>query len=335
MQAAVSDAGGPPKPPPPATGRDRLVLAAAGVVMLLMIVLRIALRVPALRPLSDSMPILQRLPLAVLLVSAAVLAERLVEMALVRRVEDAVARYDLTRVLRLLLGLASAALVVTTVFANWRAAVASLGLLSLVLGFALQTPITSLLAWVYILVRRPYRVGDRIRMGQITGDVIGIGYLDTTIWEFGGEYLSTDHPSGRLIKFPNSNVLQEPVWNYSWAAFPWVWNEVKLQVGYDADVAWVGQVMQETAQEEIGAAMAANVQVYREILSRTPVDHLEVHERPSLAVRIGESTWVEVMVRYLVNPKEAGRVKTRLIQKMLARLNEQPERSRFPKGDMR
>jgi hypothetical protein len=62
----------------------------------------------------------------------------------------------------------------------------------------------------------PYRVGDRIKIGEATGDVIDVGYLDTMLWEFGGEYLSTDHPSGRVIKFPNSNVLSTAVYNYSW-----------------------------------------------------------------------------------------------------------------------
>jgi len=69
-------------------------------------------------------------------------------------------------------------------------------------------------------VRTPYRVGDRIKIGDATGDVIDVSYLDTTLWEFGGEYLSSDHPSGRLIKFPNSNVLNEAVYNYSWPLFP-------------------------------------------------------------------------------------------------------------------
>ena len=195
--------------------------------------------------------------------------------------------------------------------------------------------VSSLLAWVYILVRRPYRIGDRIRMGEVTGDVIGISYLDTTLWEFGGEYLSTDHPSGRTIKFPNARVLQSPVWNYSWPAFPFVWNEVKFQVAYDSDLEFVGRIMMDAAQEEIGHVMGANVRAYREILAKTPVDHLEVNERPTMAFRIGQHTWVEAIVRYLVHPKEAGRVKTRLIVKLLKQLNQHPDKVRFPKADLR
>lgn len=100
------------------------------------------------------------------------------------------------------LGGAICALVLSLISTNWYTAPVSLGALSLILGFALRTPISSLIGWVYFLVHTPYRVGDRIRIGDAAGDVIDVGYFDTTLWEFGGEYLSTDHPSGLLIKFP-------------------------------------------------------------------------------------------------------------------------------------
>jgi small-conductance mechanosensitive channel len=136
-------------------------------------------------------------------------------------------------VLNLVVGLALTFIVVSILFVNWYTAMVSLGLISLVLGFALQTPITSFIGWIYILVRTPYRVGDRIKIGEAIGDVIDVSYLDTTLWEFGGQYLSTDHPSGRVIKLPNSSILNSPVWNYSWPLFPYIWNEIKFQLAYE------------------------------------------------------------------------------------------------------
>jgi len=47
------------------------------------------------------------------------------------------------------------------------------------------------------------------------------------------------------------------------------------------------------------------------------------------------NTWIDATVRYLVEPREAGRVKTRLIQKMLQRLNAEPDRVGFPKDNLR
>lgn len=336
VREAVAETGGAPEAPAlRATPKDRAIIALTAVTAALAFGARAALGLPALEQVSTRFPVLGRLALGLALAAATLLGERIVEVTLIGRVKDAVARHDLKRVLRLLLGLAAAALLVTTAFANWKAAVTSLGLISLVMGFALQTPITSLIGWAYILVKRPYRVGDRIRMGDVAGDVIDVGYLDTTLWEFGGEYLSTDHPSGRLIKFPNSNVLESPVWNYSWPAFPFIWNEVKFHVGYDSDLDFVAKVMESAASEEIGDRMADNVKTYREILARTPVNHLDVNERPSVLFRVSDNTWLEVIVRYLVHPKEAGRVKTRVLRKALGRLRAEPERVRFPKGDAR
>ena len=56
------------------------------------------------------------------------------------------------------------------------------------------------------------------------------------------------------------------------------------------------------------------VQVFRELLARTPVDELEVREHPRVLFRVSENTWLEAIVRYVVPPREAGRVKTRLIK---------------------
>jgi hypothetical protein len=50
---------------------------------------------------------------------------------------------------------------------------------------------------------------------------------------------------------------------------------------------------------------------------------------------VSENTWIEVIVRYLVNPKEAGRVKSRLIVELLERLNAEPDRVLFPKDSAR
>jgi small-conductance mechanosensitive channel len=258
-----------------------------------------------------------------------------IQVYLVSRVRHTASRYNLNRVIRLIAGLIVFFIVFVSVFVNWQTAILSLGLASLIIGFALQTVLSSFIGWIYILVRAPYRVGDRIQIGDATGDVIDVGYLDTTLWEFGGKYLSTDHPSGRLIKFPNSEALSSSIYNYSWPLFPYIWNEIRFHIGYGSDLQFVAKVMQEIAEAEIGEAMMKRVEVYRELLAHTPVDQLEVRERPSVIFRVSDNTWIEAIVRYLVVPKEQGRVKTRLIMKMLERLNAEPERVMFPKGDMR
>ena len=283
----------------------------------------------------EKYPLTLKLVLAIAVVIVCLMVLRVVDVYFIGRVQNAVYQYNLKRVSRLLLWVVIAFFVLTIFFQNWYTAVVSFGLISLILGFALQTPITSFIGWVYILVREPYRVGDRIKIGTATGDVLDVNYLDTTLWEFGGDYLSTEHPSGRIIKFPNSTVLSSPVYNYTWPLFPYIWNEIKFQVAYNADLEFIAETMKEVAEQEVGEAMMKQVAVFREILAHTPVNQLEVQERPVVLFRVSDNTWLEAIVRYLVHPKEAGRVKTRLIKELLERLNAEPDRVLFPRDSAR
>ena len=258
-----------------------------------------------------------------------------VKVYAIGRLEDAVTRFTLKRILYLVAGILIATIAISVIFVNWYAALTAFGIGSIIVGLAVQTPAKSFIAWIFILVRQPFRVGDRIKIDDATGDVIDVGYLDTTLWEFGGQYLSTDHPSGRVIRFPNEKVLDSIVYNYSWPLFPYIWNEIKFNVAYGADLQFISDTMQKVTEEELGEEMMKRVNVFRQLLAKTPVDELEVQERPRVIFRVSENSWLEAIVRYVVPPREAGRTKTRLIKKLLAALNAAPERVMFPKGDTR
>ncbi len=336
VKSALKESRSEPAPPhAPAEQPNALwfvpYLAAIAVCIALYVVLDAHL-VPAL---ENNIPFLQRLTTALIIIALVLATQRAVALYLVSQIESAASRYNLIQVLRLVVALLIAFVALSVVVVNWYALFASVGLISLILGLALNQPLTSFFAWIYILVRNPYRVGDRIRIGSITGDVIKVTYIDTTIWEIHGEYLTTDHPTGRIVKFPNSQVFSQPVYNYSWPLFPYIWNELKFYVAYNSDLEYIARVMQEVTEAELGGAMLERVGVYRRLLAETPVDELQVRERPHAFFRVNDNTWLEAIVRYLVHPKESGSVKTLLIGKLLARLNEHPEKVMFPKDNMR
>ncbi|HYY26015.1 MAG TPA: mechanosensitive ion channel domain-containing protein [Candidatus Udaeobacter sp.] len=260
---------------------------------------------------------------------------RAISVYALARIENASTQFTLQRIANLLVAVLIVVIAISVIFVNWYGALAALGIGSIIIGLAVQSPMKSFIGWIYILVRKPFRVGDRIKIAKATGDVIDVGYLDTTLWEFGGQYMSGDHPSGRLIKFPNEKVLDELVYNYSWPLFPYIWNEIKFHVAYNADLEFIASTMQKITEEELGEAMVKRVETYRDLLARTPVDELEVRAHPRVIFRVGENTWLEAIVRYLVPAREGGRVKTRLIKKLLAALNAAPDRVCFPKGAAR
>ena len=327
-----------PEATPKAETKDKLLLGTHVTLLLALALVRVVLQFSFFGFAAKHpryIDLLQKLDLSVMAIVLLLAIAKIVDVYLIGRLDNPVSRYNLRRVARLALVLVLAFVVISILFQNWYTAVVSLGLISLILGFALQTPITSFIGWIYLLARTPYRVGDRIKIGDATGDVIDVSYLDTTLWEFGGDFLSTDHPSGRVIRFPNSKVLSSTVYNYTWPLFPYIWNEVKFNVAYQSDLEFVAETMQRVAEEEVGEHMMKQVRVFREILAQTPVDQLEVREHPAVLFRVNSNTWIDAIVRYLVHPKEAGRVKTRLIRKLLAELNKMPDKVMFPKGDAR
>lgn len=247
-----------------------------------------------------------------------------------RKSTDKSTIYNFRQVINLFALLIISLIILSFLFANWYTALVSFGVISIILGLALQNLITSFFGWVYILIRKPYEVGDRIKIGDAFGDVIRVSYIDTTLWECRGDYLSSDHPSGRIIKFANSKVFSEYVYNYSWPIFPYIWNEVRIFVSHDSDITFVDEVMRNIAEEEVGDSMLRRIKRYKKILASTPVDELEVTEFPSILLRVNDNGWVEVSVRFLVEPKDSGIVKKRLFKRILETLQQSPDKVRFP-----
>lgn len=279
---------------------------------------------------SIYIPLAQKIMLAVMLISLVLLATRLLKQLFSGKIEDKTTVYNFARIADLFAGLLILGIILTMLFANWYAAMVSFGIVSLILGFALQNLITSFFGWLYILIRKPYEVGDRIQIGNVYGDIINVSYIDTTLWEFNGEYLSGDHPSGRIIRFSNSKVFSEYVYNYSWPLFPFIWNELSLFIAYESDFKFVSDTVKRIVEKEIGEAMVKRVKRFKIILTDTPVDELDVNEYPSVILRAHTNTWIEVIVRYLVEPKNSGRVKKKLFEVVMNELKKNPEKVIFP-----
>lgn len=318
-----------------ASTQDRLWFVTYFLILISLAVFRYLVEQNFFSFLAHYQDLLYRIASAAMLAVLIIAAYRAIRIYAIGRIDNMVAQYNLNQLLKLVVGILLIFIGISLFFVNWYAAVVSLGLISLVLGFALQTPIASFIGWMYILIRAPYRVGDRIKIGDATGDVIEIGYLDTALWEFGGPHVSTDHPSGRLIKFPNSEVFTSAVYNYSWPLFPYMWHEVKFQVAYESDLEFVAQIMQRMVQEELGDEMQERIKQFRQLLEQMPIEHLEVQDQPEVIFHVNENTWLDAVVRYVVEPKDAGRVRSQLIQKILKEFKANPDKVMLPLSNVR
>lgn len=278
---------------------------------------------------------LKKLSLGIGVSATLLLISRFIEKRIAQKSHAPADRYNLIRFIRLLTVIIIIMIGASLLFENWYTAAVSLGLISLLLGFALQTPISSLIGWIYIVIRTPFHVGDRIQINAFTGDVMEINYLDTTLWECGGDYLSNDLPSGRLIRFPNSLVLQSAVFNYSWSQFPYIWNEIPFHVAYESDLKFIEDCIKTVVKNELDQSLEEKIEKLRSFIETTPISKVNIKEYPSVSFRINANTWVEVTVTYLVDPRRAADARSRIIKKVLDQLLKAPEKALFPKSNAR
>ena len=147
------------------TGRsNRIVIATYVVLALSSLALYFLISRGVLDVFGDYRDLLGKLTLGVFLAFVILIIARSIESIITRKAEMPYARYNLIKAIRLLTVLLILMVAVSLVFENWYTAAVSLGLISLLVGFALQTPITSLIAWLYIVIRTPYNIGDRIQI---------------------------------------------------------------------------------------------------------------------------------------------------------------------------
>jgi small-conductance mechanosensitive channel len=217
-------------------------------------------------------------------------------------------------------------LVVGVVFSiiagDMRALVGSIGLVGLALSWALQTPIESLMGWLLNAFNNYYVIGDRIRVGEVFGDVYKIDYLTTTIWEIGSPaqpgFVNAEQPTGRLVTFPNNEILTGSVVNLT-GDFPYVWDELVVGITNESDIKYAMRVLKDAATNLIGEHMKMPIQQYANILQRAGLPS-DLPDAPQVYASPGES-WIDITIRYLVGARERRQWKTNLfihIEEVLA-----------------
>jgi len=117
---------------------------------------------------------------------------------------------------------------------DWAGLGLTLGLFSAAIGFALQKPITGMAAWIMVVTRRPFEIGDRIIIGSVKGDVRDISLTHITLKEIGG-LIQTEENSGRDIMVPNSMLFEQNIVNYT-QQDEFVLSQVFFAVTYQSDL---------------------------------------------------------------------------------------------------
>lgn len=213
---------------------------------------------------------------------------------------------------------------ISVVAGDIRALVGSLGLIGLALSWSLQTPIESFTGWLLNSFRGYYRVGDRISVGDVFGDVYKIDFLTTTVWEIGAPYrqgfVQAEQPTGRLVTFPNNEILAGTVVNLT-GDFPYVWDELAIAVANESDFREAMDVLEKIATDLLGDYMQEPARKYRQTLLKAGLDYV-VADKPQVFLSIGES-WTDIIIRYLVGARERRKWKSELSLRVIEELGKE------------
>ena len=107
------------------------------------------------------------------------------------------------------------------------------GLVSAGIAIALKDLFTDMAGWIFILIKKPFSIGDRIQIGKFKGDVVDIRVFQFSIVEIGG-WVEAEQSTGRIVNIPNSFVFTEPLANYT-KGFRFVWNELPVLVTFESN----------------------------------------------------------------------------------------------------
>ena len=164
----------------------------------------------------------------------------------------------------------------------------ALGLVSAGLAFALQQVVTSIAGYFVILRGSTFTVGDRITMGGVRGDVIRLGFIQTTIMEMGqppsvqgadpAMWVHSRQFTGRIVTVSNSKIFAEPVFNYT-RDFPFIWEEMAIPITYTADRARAEAILLEAAGRHATEASGMAVEKKAELKERFGVDPVDLDPR--------------------------------------------------------
>ena len=225
---------------------------------------------------------------------------RLVILKLVwRNTHDVKLRYKWNRALSIIIPFIGIILVGAIWVPAFKQFGAFLGIITAGLAIALKDPITNLAGWLFILFRKPFVLGDRVQVGNHTGDIIDIRLFQFTMLEI-GNWVEADQSTGRIIHVPNGKVFLEPQANYS-TGFEYIWNEIKVLITFESNWTKTKSILEEIinkhsknidlkAKKELLEA-SKNYMIYYKNL--TPIVYTSVME-----------SGVQLTIRYLVNPRK-------------------------------
>jgi small-conductance mechanosensitive channel len=195
----------------------------------------------------------------------------------------------------------------------------TLGSLAVILGaatagiaLALKELIVSMAGWLAITFGDTYRVGDRVQISGVKGDVIDVGLVRTTLMEL-GEWVQGDLYTGRIVRVANGNVFAGASYNYS-RDLPFLWDELVVKVSSDSEVEHARSIIQSVVDEVTGEFVAEAKLGWERLKEKYLVEEEAIDPTVTLAI---QDSKIEFTVRYPVDYRQRRATKDKIYTRII------------------
>lgn len=207
------------------------------------------------------------------------------------------------------ISLMSNTIILIVIFFIWESHLANLitviSFISAGATIALREIIFNFFSGIYIKIKKPFRLEDRIEIGENKGDVVNISTLNFEILEIGDE-INGDQSTGKIIHLPNSLIFTVPLINYV-KAFKYIWTEITVKIPLDADLRESKKVLYKIVNNN--QVVKRIPQKMRNQISSASLDYRIYFNKfdPIIYTKVVDMH-TELYIRYLVHPKKARNV---------------------------
>jgi small-conductance mechanosensitive channel len=237
-----------------------------------------------------------------------------------RYIHDARRRRQLLMVRRIVIGGVVTLIVIASIVTEVGSLATFAGLITAGIAVALQTVILSGVAYFFFIGRFGIRVGDRVTISNITGDVLEIGLFRLYLMELAGPKIDL-HPTGRIVAFSNAVLFQPSAFYKQIPGAEYVWHEVSFTMASDTDYRM--------AEKRLFDAVDSVYAEYRDEIERqhAAITHsMQVQmdpPKPESRLRfVGDG--LEFVVRYPVDIRKSAQIDDRITRRLLDTIADEP-----------
>lgn len=175
-----------------------------------------------------------------------------------------------------------------------------IGIVSAGIAISLSDLLKNVVAWAFILIRRPFKIGDRIEVDGLKGDVVDVRLFRFTMLEVGGDMVAADQSTGRLLHVPNGIVFTEAIANYT-EGFEYVWHELEVLVTFESDWRAARTIVERAVKDHGIGSLATSA---AELRSTARKYNIKVGSLSPIVYMTVKDSGVLLTGRFLIDPRK-------------------------------